>query len=241
MGLLSLFSSKPSVSDDIEEMASAYNIGFNESKNSTVAFKKLASTALKLFKRKNIITAFQSREDTYSLLGVNYQELTGNHNKDKAAIKAYIYNILIYLRKDYCNPMTNEKHKNIERLIEVNLIDRVLYMNSDFVRWIDETCQAFNESMIHKKTNVIDALSEAMHYAKENGYADTVGNNKIDNLMPKYTKLISDTFQSNPTEAAVRSVIVKCLNDFIRTTFFFFDEPIDDSEVLHIIETKLFH
>ena len=118
MGLFSIF--KTPVDETLRIICSPYKNKLRATGDSKLSFIELADEAFNQAKKHNQF--FVSPADTYKFLSpINFEDLSKNHADNKASIECYLFNMMMYIRKDYYKPPDISKNQRLKVLIDANL------------------------------------------------------------------------------------------------------------------------
>ena len=118
MGFFSIF--KTPVDETLGIICKPYKNKLNSTGDSKLAFIELANEALNQATKHN--QYFESVTDTYKFLSpLKFEELSKSHAENKQSIECYLFNMMMYIRKDYYKPPDYSKNKRLKVLIDTNL------------------------------------------------------------------------------------------------------------------------
>lgn len=241
MGLFSIFEKKKPIREIVIDYAGKYNAVVNNGGSSVDGFKKLAQFAFSEARRTRT-TIHTDPESAKGWFFFKIEDLTGKHNDDRDLIKSYIFNAIASSQKHFWEPVSNEKMNLLTKLIEEIVSANFSNASNKFKEQLEKTSQAYNDAMIFKKKNAIEALREALDFSIDNGYADAEEDD-IEDAMKKYTDKIMTIVNFSPTEAGMRKVIIDSISDFAYL-FFYESLQVDDvtkDDIVKVVDSVLFH
>ena len=235
MGLFSIFESKKPIQEIVADYARVYNTAVNDDeKDSVTAFKELAKYTFSEAIRTRT-TIHTNPESSFGWFFHDINKMTGRHNDDRDLIKSYLYNAISNAHKHFWEPVSDQKMKLLGSLIEKSVVSKFSNASPQLKEELVKISEVFNNAMIRKKKNAVESLKEALDFADDQGYSDASKKDLID-AMKVYSEKIMTIVNYNPSNSALRNLIVDCISDF---AFKYFFSKLNDKELMQEDITKI--